>query len=395
LYLIVTPNGGKWWRFKYRFGGKEKCLSFGVYPDVGLKSAREKRDETRKLVAAGSNPSENRKAIKQANAERGANSFEVLAREWLDKFKDKWTEGHREGLLQSFEKNVFPWLGNRPIAEIKAPELLSILRRIENRGANETAHRVKSSCSQVFLYAIATGRAERNPASDLTGALVPVRAKHLAAITDPKEVGQLLRDLDGYQGGLIVSCALKMAPLVFVRPGELRSMKWEDIDFEKAEWRYFVTKTKTDHIVPLSKQALDILKEIHPLTGAWPYVFPSANSRTRPMSDNAILTALRRCGIEKEKMSGHGFRAMARTILDEVLKFRVDVIEHQLAHAVKDPNGRTYNRTSHGGMYFGILSGDKTMSWVPSDTLLRIFERQLQSCSNKPLLSICIDGATL
>lgn len=266
LYLEVAPSGGKWWRLKYRFGGKEKRLSLGVYPDVGLKTAREKRDEMRKLIAAGTDPSENRKAAKRANAENGANSFEVLAREWLEKFKDKWSEGHRDGILQSFEKNVFPWLGNKPITEIKPPELLSVLRRIESRGANETAHRVKSSCSQVFLYAIATGRAERNPASDLTGALVPVRAKHLPAITEPKEVGQLLRDLDGYQGGIIVSCALKMAPLVFVRPGELRSMKWEDVDFEKSEWRYFVTKTKTNHIVPLSRQVLAILQEIQGLT---------------------------------------------------------------------------------------------------------------------------------
>ncbi len=348
LYLEINPkSGGKWWRLKYRFGGKEKRLSFGVYPDVGLKDARERRDEARKLLAADVDPGENRKAVKKAKEENAANSFEVIAREWLSKYSSRWSEGHCDRLLKSFERDIFPWIGSKPVAEIKAPELLATLQRIENRGALETAHRIRSNCGQVFKYAIATARAEHNPASDLTGALPPVKGGHLASTTDPKKVGELLRILDGYQGTLIVSCALKLAPLLFVRPGELRHMKWENIDFAEAEWRFIVTKTKTPLIVPLARQALTTLQEIRPLTGSGVYVFPSPRTHNKPMSDNAILSALRRCGIEKNEMSGHGFRAMARTILDEVLHVRPDYIEHQLAHAVRDPNGRAYNRTAH------------------------------------------------
>ena len=222
-----------------------------------------------------------------------------------------------------------------------------MVRRIENRGALETAHRALGNCGQVFRYAVATGRAERDHSGDLRGALPPVKGEHFAATTDPKRVAEMLRAMDGYQGTLAVRCALRLAPLVFVRPGELRKAEWADIDLDAAEWRYTVTKTNTPHIVPLSRQAVEILRELQPVTGRGRYVFPSARSNSRPMSDNAILAALRRMGIGKEKISGHGFRAVARTILDEGLGVRPDYIEHQLAHAVRDPNGRAYNRTAH------------------------------------------------
>ncbi len=239
-------------------------------------------------------------------------------------------------------------MGGRPVAAITAPQLLAVVRRIEQRGALEIAHRVLRNCGQVFRYAVATGRAERDPTGDLRGALPRMKGKHFAALTDPKQVGPLLRVLDGYEGTLIVRCALRFAPLVFVRPGELRHAQWSDIDMATAEWRYTVSKTDIPHIVPLSRQAVEILSELHPVSGHGRYVFPSARTPRgdRPMSDNAILAALRRMGIGKEEMTGHGFRAMARTVLDEVLGFRPDFIEHQLAHAVRDPNGRAYNRTA-------------------------------------------------
>lgn len=347
LYLEVSPAGGKWWRLKYRFDGKEKRLSLGVYPDVGLKDARDRRDAARKLLADGVDPSENRKAQKSARADRAANSFEVVAREWFAKYAAIWAASHGDRIVRLFERDIFPWIGERPIADLTAPEVLTVARRIESRGALETAHRTLGNCGQVFRFAIATGRAQRDPSSDLRGALPPAQGQHFAATTDPKQVAQILRAMDGYQGSFTVRCALRLAPLVFVRPGELRKAEWADIDLDAVEWRYTVTKTQTPHIVPLSKQALDILRELHPLTGGGRYVFPGARSNQRPMCDNAILAAMRRMGIDKDVMSGHGFRAMARTILDEVLGVRPDLIEHQLAHAVRDPNGRAYNRTAH------------------------------------------------
>ena len=347
LYLEISPTGGKWWRLKYRFDGKEKRLSLGVYPDVGLKDARERREENRKLLAAGIDVSENRKAMKSVRAERAANSFEVVTREWFAKYSPNWAAHHRDRLIRRFERDIFPWIGGRPIAEITAPELLAVVRKIESRGALETAHRALGTCGQVLRYAVATGRAQRDPSGDLRGALPPAKGEHFAAVTDPKRVGELLRAINGYQGTLTVQCALRLAPLVFVRPGELRRAQWVDIDLDTAEWRYTVSKTDTQHIVPLCKQAVAILREVHGLTGGGQYVFPGGRSPKRPMSDNAILAALRRMGIGKDEMSGHGFRAMARTILDEVLGVRPDLIEHQLAHAVRDPLGRAYNRTAH------------------------------------------------
>lgn len=349
LYLEVSPKGGKWWRHKYRFHGKEKRLSHGVYPDVSLKLARERRDDARKLLAEGVDPSENRKAQKASTGEKAANSFEVVTREWLTKEAAKWTEGHADRVTRNFERDVFPWIGTKPIAEITAPILLSVVRRIEERGAFETAHRILGKCGQVMRFAVATGRADRDPSGDLRGALTTPKTNHLAAITEPTKVGELLRKMYGYEGTLIVRSALRLAPLVFVRPGELRKAHWCDIDLDSAEWRYIVTKTNTQHIVPLSTQAVEILRELQPLTGRGQFVFPSARNPRgdRPMSDNAILVAMRSMDIDKKEMSGHGFRAMARTILDEVLGFRPDFIEHQLAHAVRDPNGRAYNRTAH------------------------------------------------
>lgn len=349
LYLEVAPSGGKWWRFKYRFEGKEKRVSLGVYPDVSLKDARQRRDDARKLVAAGVDPGENRKAQKLARADQAANSFEVVAREWFGKYEPNWTKGHSSKIIARLERDVFPWIGARPIAELKAPELLACLRRVEDRGALETAHRALQNCGQVMRYAIATGRAERDIATDLRGALPPVKPTHHASITDPKKIAELLRAIDAYEGTFITKCALRLAPLFFVRPGELRNAEWKEFDLEQAEWNIPAERMKMrePHLVPLCAQAVAILTELHALTGSSRYVFPGARTNGRPMSDNAILAALRRMGYAKDEMSGHGFRAMARTILDEVLGVRPDYIEHQLAHAVRDPNGRAYNRTAH------------------------------------------------
>lgn len=350
LYLEVAPSGGKLWRLKYRFGGKEKRLALGKYPDVGLKDARERRDDARKLLANEIDPSENRKIQKAAKAERAANSFEVVAREWVAKNISTWAASHTSKILRRLEMYVFPWLGGRPIAEITPPELLAVAQRVESTGAIETAHRVLQNCGQVFRFGVATGRVTTDPTRDLRGkggALQSAKPVHMAAITEPTKVAQLLRTFDTYQGTLIVRCALQLAPLVFARPGELRTAEWVDIDLDAAEWRYIASKKNNAHIVPLAHQAVAILREVHALTGNGRYVFPSARTSVRPMSDNAILAAMRRLGIAKDEMSGHGFRAMARTILDEVLGFRPDLIEHQLAHAVRDPNGRAYNRTAH------------------------------------------------
>jgi len=347
LYVEVTPAGGKRWRWKYRIEGREKLLSMGVYPDVPLVLARVRRDDARKLLANGVDPSVHRQATKLAQAEGSANSFEVIGREWFAKHQSGWAISHSSKVIARLEKDVFPFIGSRPIAQIAASELLKVLQRIENRGALETAHKARVSCGQVFRYAIATGRTERDISADLRGALPPVRTKHMSSVTDPALVGPLLRMLHGYEGTLTVQCALKLAPLLFVRPGELRTARWVDIDLEKAEWRFRVSKTHTDHVVPLASQAVAVLAEVRQLTGRGQFVFPSARSNSRPMSENTVNAALRRLGIPSDELTGHGFRAMARTILDEVHGFRIDLIEHQLAHAVKDPLGRAYNRTSH------------------------------------------------
>lgn len=347
LYLEVAPSGGKWWRFKYRFESKEKRLALGVYPDVGLKQAREKRDEARSLLAQGVDPAEHRKAVKAGRTDRAANSFEVLGREWLAKHGPAFAPNHLARVGSLFERDLFPWLGGQPVADVTSQELLAVLRRIESRGALDTAHRARQTCGQIFRYAIATGRAERDPSQDLKGALPPVKGKHFAATMEPGRLGEILAAMHGYEGTLIVSAAMRLQPILFVRPGELRAAEWNGINLQAGEWRYRVTKTDVDHLVPLPRQAVAILSELRPLTGLGRYVFPSARTSARPMSDNAVLAAMRRLGVGKEEMTGHGFRAVARTVLDEVLGFRADFIEHQLAHAVRDPNGRAYNRTAH------------------------------------------------
>lgn len=346
LSLMVVPAGGKWWRFRYRFDGKQKTLSMGTYPDVPLAKARENRDEARRLVADGIDPSENRKAQKAAKLGRTANSFEVIAREWFEARKSKWAPSHSSRLLKRLENDVFPWLGGRPIAEITAPEILAVMRRIEGRGTLDTAHRAHQDCGQVFRYAVATGRAERDPTGDLRGALPTAAGGHFAAITDPASVGELLRAIDGFKGTFIVQCALKLAPMLFVRPGELRQARWQEFDLDKAEWKYLATKTKTEHFVPLASQAVAILRELHALSGHTEFVFPGARSNGRAMSDAAVNAALRRMGYDtRTEITGHGFRAMARTILHEVLDIAPEVIEHQLAHKVPDALGSAYNRT--------------------------------------------------
>lgn len=349
LFLLVTPSGGKLWNLKYRFNGKEKRLSFGAYPTVTLSDARQRREDAKKLLANGVDPGEVKKALKAATVAETENSFEIVAREWHSKFAGTWSPTHAETTLRRLQSDVFPVMGAKPVGEIKAPEVLAMLRRIESRGALETAHRVRTICGQVFRYAVATGRAERDPAADLKGALSPYKKGHHAAVTDPKELAPMLREIDGYTGSFVVKCAIQLAPLFFVRPGELRQAEWAEIDFDNEQWNIPAErmKMKVAHIVPLSRQSIAILKELQALTGRGRYLFPCHRSTARPMSNNAINAALRRLGYDKDTMTGHGFRATARTILDEVLQVRPDYIEHQLAHAVRDANGRAYNRTSH------------------------------------------------
>ena len=345
MYLLVQLNGAKYWRFDYRFIGKRKTLALGVYPDVSLLEARERRVAARKLLANGADPGDIKKAQKAAKTALTENSFEIVAREWFMKHAPTWADTHSSKIIRRLENDVFPWLGARPIGEITAPELLAMLRRVESRGALDTAHRVHQNCGQVFRYAVATGRAQRDPSGDLRGALPPAKREHYASITEPKEVAELLRAIEGFRGTFVVQCALKLAPLFFVRPGELRKGKWADFDLEKAEWRYLVTKTKTEHLVPLASQAVEILRELHALTGHGKHVFPGRDPQ-KPMSGAAVNAALRRMGYDtKTEITGHGFRAMARTILHQEIGIAPEVIEHQLAHRVPDALGTAYNRT--------------------------------------------------
>jgi integrase len=342
LYLLVQPSGSKWWRFKYRYGGKEKLLSIGTYPEVGLKEARDKVADHRASLRAGADPSATKKAAKETAA--GADSFEFVGREWLEKESAKWTSDTAERIKTRLENDVFPWLGKEPIGSLRAPKVLQTLRRIEARGAHDTAHRAMQEIGRIFRYAVATGRAERDPTADLRGALTPAIAENHASITDPKEAGALLRAIEGYQGGFIARCALRVAPLVFVRPGELRGAEWSEFDLDGAEWRIPAERMKmrNPHIVPLSKQALAILRELHELTSASSkYVFPSTRSWERPMSENTVLAALRGMGYASGVMTGHGFRSMASTMLNE-LGWNRDAIEAQLAHTVGGVRG-AYN----------------------------------------------------
>jgi len=348
LFLLISPAGGKWWRFRYRFGGKHKMLSMGVYPDVSLRDARERREAARKLLANNIDPGEERKAVKATGAERAQNSFEVIAREWFARFSPNWASGHSDKIIRRLERDIFPWIGGRPIAEIIAPEILATLRRIESRGAIETAHRAQQNCSQVFRYAVATGRAQRDPTGDLRGALSPVKERHHASITDPKKVGELMRAIGGYQGSIVTKCALQLAPLTFVRPGELRRAEWAEFDLESAEWRIPAARMKAreQHIVPLSRQALAALQELYAVTGEKKYLFPGARTNGRPMSENTVNAALRRLGYSREEMTGHGFRSMASTLLNEQGWHR-DAIERQLAHAERNAVRAAYNYAEH------------------------------------------------
>src|SRR5574341_871287 len=313
LYLEISPTGGKLWRFKYRFDAKEKRLALGKYPEISLANARKRREAARELIANGVDPSEDRKGKRAERAARLENNFEAAGREWLEKNAPNWAPTHADKIIKRLENDVFPWVGKRPIADITAPELLKVLRRIEERGAIDTAHRAHQNCGQVLRYAVATGRATRDPSGDLRGSLPAAKHQHFAALTEPVQVAGLLRAMDAFEGTFIVQCALRLAPLVFVRPGELRKARWADIDLDKAEWRYVVSKTKTDHLVPLSTQAVAILRDLQAKTGHREHVFPGRSPR-KPMSDMAVNAALRRLGYDtRTEITGHGFRAMARS----------------------------------------------------------------------------------
>jgi integrase len=343
LYLQVSPKGRKWWRFKYRFGGRENCLSVGTFPAVALKTARQRCLELRAQLAAGVDPAAERRLAKQRRA-RKDESFEVLAREWYATFSRNWTPSHGDRVLRRLESYVFPWIGKVPIREVTAMNVLECLRRLEQQNTHETARRVLRYCSQTLRYAIITGRAETDVLSQLRGALAPRKTQHLASIKDPKQVGALLRAIDGYDGRLVTKFALRLAPLVFVRPGELRQAAWKDFDFLQREWRIPADqmKARQPHIVPLSSQAMALLRELQPLTGATPFVFPGERAADRPMSNNTLNAALRRLGYGREDMTTHGFRSMASTLLNE-LGWNTDAIERQLAHGERDGVRAVYN----------------------------------------------------
>lgn len=367
MYVEVHPNGGRYWRLKYRIAGREKRLALGVYPDVSLAEARRLRDEARKMIAAGDDPSEQRRVDKAERVARAVakaltdaglpvpGTFEFVAREWLTTIHEaKVSAGHAGRTRIRLEQDAFPWLGCRPIAQIEAPELLQALRRVEARGAIETAHRIKDACGQVFRYGIATGACQRNPAADLKDALRPVVSRHHAAIVDPKAAGALLRDMVAYQGHPVTRAALGLSALLLLRPGELRHMEWAWLDLDGATLTVpgdVMKRTKVDkrdgppHIVPLARQAVAILAELQPLTGHGRYVFPALTTGERCMSENTVRSALRRMGYDNETATPHGFRAMARTMIAERLGIAAEVIEAQLAHAVADSLGRAYNRT--------------------------------------------------
>ena len=346
LFLQFQPNGSKYWRLFYRFEGKQKLLALGVYPDVPLKLARERRDAARKLLANSIDPNENRKAKKKTRSDSLENSFEVVAREWLASYMKNKTASHSKKVVRRFERYIFPWIGNKPIADITPPEVLSTVKRIESLGTIETAHRTLNACGQVFRYAVQTGRALRDVTADLKGAIPPHEVKHMAAFTEPKDIAKFLRDVDGFKGTYTVQCALKIAPMLFLRPGELRETKWKDIDLDTAELRFVVSKAKTDHIVPLCKQVIAIFRELHHFSGYGEYVFQGARDPKKPMSDGTVNAAIKKLGYDTQtQITGHGFRAMARTALHEQLDVDPHIIEHQLAHRVPDALGQAYNRT--------------------------------------------------
>ena len=366
LYLELSPAGGRWWRLKYRIAGVEKRISLGTYPETSLKAAREKIEEARALVAQGIDPSQARKAAKQEaahqdeQAQREAQglplhgSFESVAREWFDTRKDEWAPTYAKKIFRRLEVDVFPWLGKLPVPNITPPMVLDMLRKAENRGAIETAHRVLETCGQVFRFAVATGRIESNPARDLKDALRKPMVQHFAAITDPQRFGELLRAIDSYRGTPVVCAALRLMPLMLLRPGELRQAQWDELDLPAATWTVPAARMKREkvgkiygkpHIVPLPRQAVAIFEALKPLTEHSPYVFRGERSAQRPMSDAAINAALRTLGFSADEVTGHGFRASARTMIVERLGIAESVVEAQLAHSVRDNLGRAYNRT--------------------------------------------------
>lgn len=346
LYLYITPEGKKSWRLGYRFLGKQKLLVIGPYPAISLKEARERREAAKKLLVDNIDPSTAKQEAKAVAASAAKNSFQTIALEWLEKYSVNWTAAYKNHILRRMEKYVFPSLGKRPIKSVTAPELLEALRRAEDRGAGFMAHQALSECGRIFRYAIATGRAERDIAADLRGALTPRSYKHFSAVTEPKAIGKLLLALDTYKGTFTVRCALRLAPLVFVRPGELALAQWKEIDFEKNEWRIPPERMKMRqmHIIPLAHQAVEILREVHTLSGQGQYVFPARGNTEKdtPMNRISLVRALRAAGYSKEEMTQHGFRAMASTMLNE-LGYNRDWIERQLAHGDRNGVRAAYN----------------------------------------------------
>ncbi len=348
LYLIISASGKKYWRYNYRFAKKQKTLALGVYPSVSLKEVRSLHQEAKKQLADGIDPSHKRKLDKITANQQAQDSFQAIASEWLSKQKVKWSDSHYSNVTSRLENHIYPWLGSRPLIEITAPELLAVLRRMESKSIHHTALKTKQYCGQIFRYGIVTGRCERDPSADLQGALTTYKPTSFAAITDPKEIGGLLRSIGDYSGDFVTRQALKLAPLVFVRPTEIRHAEWSEIDLNNELWVIPAEKMKmrTEHIVPLSKQAIEILKETKELTSNGKYVFPSIRSRSRAMSENTLNGALRRMGYTKQEMTAHGFRAMASTSLNS-LGYKSDVIERQLAHAEKNKVRAAYNRAEY------------------------------------------------
>jgi integrase len=340
LFLLVTPAGKRWWRLKFRVHGKEKLLSLGIFPDVTLKQARDRRDDARRDLANGIDPSAKRRTEKLASGD----TFEAIAREWFEKFSANWVEGYSSKVIRRLEICVFPWVGAMPISQIKAPDLLACLRRVEARGKLGMAHRALQVCGRVLRYAVATGRADRDPSGDLRGALPPKQEKHHASFTDPNSLAGLLRAIDAYDGSVVVRSALRLAPMVFVRPGELRAAEWKEFNLYTGEWCIGAERMKmrAQHIVPLSRQAVAILRELEPETGAGRFVFPSPRTTKRPLSDNGMLAALRRMGFEQSVLTVHGFRSTASTLLNEQ-GWHPDAIERQLAHSERDGVRAAYN----------------------------------------------------
>jgi len=348
LYLQVTPTG-KYWRMNYRFAGKQKTLAIGIYPQVSLKEARGKLISAKKLLEQNIDPSQKKQADKRKVAsETQAESFEAVSIEWMSKQSPKWAETTKKHTQAKLDKHILPWIGSLPITDITAPDILSVVQRVENRGTIETAHRLKMICSQIFRYAVATGRVKYDPTRDLQGAITPVITTHRATITEPKAAGALMRAIQSFEGTLVVKCALQITPYVFLRPGELRHAEWSEIDLDAAEWRIPAEKMKmrVAHIVPLSSQVIEILQELQPLTGRGKYVFPSIRNSSRPMSENTVNVALRRIGYDKSEICAHGFRAMASTMLHEQ-GWDSDVIERQLAHKEGNAIKGAYNHARH------------------------------------------------